>query len=96
MTPIWGWGEFGWSGWYTVKVIHIKHNLFAGTEFVCSLRLRANRHARFVRGYHPPFGLGVELRGRMWYLVEFLHIRHNLFAGTIFLRLRTNRNTTFA
>ena len=33
--------------WYPVKVLHIRHNLFAGTETL-SLCLRANRHVGFV------------------------------------------------
>ena len=47
-----------WWFWYSVKVLHIRHNLFGGAETI-SLRLWANRHARFVGP--PPFGGGVEL-----------------------------------
>jgi len=38
-----------------VKVLHIRHNLFAGIESNISLRLRANRHRRFV-GDRSTFG----------------------------------------
>ena len=33
------------------------------------------------------FGRGVELGGRVWYLVKLLHISYNLFAGTEMLSL---------
>ena len=41
--PCGGGVELGVRMWYHVKVLHIRHNLFAGTETI-SVHLRANRH----------------------------------------------------
>jgi len=71
--PSYGRGdEQGSRVWYPMKVLNIKHNLFAGTD-TQSLRLQANRHARFVwKG--PPFGWGLcaVLRGGPLYYAQFV------------------------
>ena len=72
--------------WYPVKLLHIRYNLFGGTE-VLSLRLRANRNTNFAWGTVPQFGGGAELRGRVWCPVKLLHINYNLFARTQMLSL---------
>ena len=52
-----------------------------------SLRLRANRHTRFVGEASPHLRERVKLGGQVWYSVKVLHIRHDLFAGTETLSL---------
>jgi hypothetical protein len=71
-----------------VKVLHKRHNLFVATETVgLSLPVYKPIAIRVLWRNHPPFWGGVELEGRMWYLVKVLHIKHNLFAGTETLSL---------
>ena len=61
-----------WWLWYSVKVLHIRHNLYAGTETL-SLLLQANRHMHFVWTI-PLFwgGGGFDLGGRVWYHLKVL------------------------
>jgi hypothetical protein len=47
--------------WYPVKLLHIRYNLFAGTEML-SLRLRANRNKNLVWG-RPPIWERGRVRG---------------------------------
>ena len=74
--------------WHCVKVLRIRYNLFAGTE---TLSLSVNEPIAkqiLSGGTVPPFWEeGIELGGRMWYPVKFLHICYNLFAGTEMLSL---------
>ena len=42
---------------------------------------------QILLGGVPQFWRGVELGGRVWYLVKLLHISYNLFAGTEMLSL---------
>ena len=73
--------------WYPVKVLHIRHNLFAGAG-TPSLSVHEPIAMRVLweRGV-PPFGGGVELMSRVWYHVKVLNIMHNLFAGAETLSL---------
>ena len=68
------WVELG--GWvsYSVKLLHIRYNLFAGTEML-SLRLQADHNTNFAWGTVPQFGGGVELGGRLWHPAKVLRIR---------------------
>src|SRR5208282_5943928 len=81
---IWGRGQTRGRLWYPMKVLHIKHNLFAGTESL-SLSVYEPITMRVLWG-RPIWG-GVELGGLVWYPVTVLYIRHNLFSGTETLSL---------
>ena len=72
--------------WYTVKLLRIRYNLFAGTETL-SLSVYKPIAMQILLGGRPQFWVGVELGGRVWYTVKVLHIRLNLFAGTETLSL---------
>ena len=80
-SPIWGVVELG-RVWYHVKVLHITHNLFAGTDTLSlSVYEPIAMRVIFFLG-SPPFGEGIKLGGRVWHQVKVLHITHNLFVGT--------------
>ena len=70
-----------------VKFIHIRYNLFAGTETLSLSIYEPIAMQILLGGIVPEFGEGVELGGRVWYPVKVLHIRSNLFAGTETLSL---------
>ena len=75
--------------WYPMKLLHISHNLFAGTEmlFPSVYEPIAIQILLGGGGTVPQFGRGVELGGCVWYPVKLLHISYNLFAGTEMLSL---------
>ena len=84
--------------WYTVKLLHICYNLFAGTEML-SLSVYEPIAIQILLGGRPPIWPRCRARGRVWYPVKLLHISYNLFAETenaISHRLRANRITNFA
>jgi len=71
--------ELGSRVCYPIKFLHIRYNMFAGTETL-SLRFRVNRNANFALGDRPPI-LGWEL-SPVCYPLKILCIGYNLFAGT--------------
>ena len=68
--------------WYTVKVLHIRYNLFAGTEMLSLSAYEPIAIQMFAWGYRPQFVGRVELGGRVWYPVKLLHIMYNLYGET--------------
>ena len=70
--------------WYTVKVLRIMYNLFAGTE---TLSLSVYEQCKFCLGDPPQFGGRGEARGQVWHLVKAHHGGHNLSIETETLSL---------
>ena len=86
--PIWGRGfVLGGRLRYPVIVLHIRHNLFVGTETLSLSLFTIQSPSAFCERDVPPFWGGVELGGRLCYHGKVLHIRHNLFAGADTLSL---------
>jgi len=79
--------ELGDRMWYTVKLLHICYNLFAGTEVLSLSVYEPIAIQILLGGTVSQFGRGVELEGRVCYPVKLLHISCNLFAGTEMLSL---------
>ena len=75
--------------WYSVKVLRIRCNLFAGTETL-TLSVYEPITIHIFLGGIPEFGRGVELGGRVCYPLKVLCSRYNLFAGTETLSLSVN------
>ena len=65
--------------WYSVKLLHISYNLFAGTEML-SLSVYEPIAIQILHGGDRPpiWGEGVELGGRVWYPVKAHRNGHNL------------------
>ena len=82
--PIWERVELEDRVWYHVTVLHIRHNLSAGTEAL-SLSVYEPIAKRVLS--FPSFGGGVKLGGRVWCHVKILHIKQNLSAGSEVLSL---------
>ena len=70
-----------------MKVLCIRYNLFVGIETLSLSVCEPIVIQTLLGGTVPQFGRGVELGGRVWYPVKFLHISYNLFAGTDMLSL---------
>jgi hypothetical protein len=70
-----------------MKLIHLIHNLFAGTEMLSLSVYEPIAIQILFRGDRPPIWPGVELGGWVWYPVKLHHISYNLFAGTEMLSL---------
>ena len=71
---IFGRGRARGRVWYPVKVLHVRQNLFAGTEMLSLSVYEPIAKTHFAWGTVPQFRGGVELGGRVWYLVKVLHI----------------------
>ena len=69
--------------WSSVKLLHIRYNLFAGTEMLSFSVYEPIAIQILLQGTVPQFGGG----GRVWYPVKLLHIRYNLFARNEMLSL---------
>ena len=74
--------ELGGRVWYPVKLLHIRYNLFAGSEMLSPSVYEPIAIQILLGRTVPQFGRGVELGGRVWYPMKRLHIRYNLFAGS--------------
>ena len=73
--------------WYPVKHLHIRYNLFAGSEMLSPSVYEPIAIQILLGGPSPQFGGGGRVRGSDWYHLKVLHIRYNLFAGTEMLSL---------
>ena len=60
--------------WCRLKVLHIRHNLFAGTETLSLSVYEPIAIQILLGGTVPQFVGGVELGGRVWYHLKVLHI----------------------
>ena len=70
--------ELGGRVCYPLKVLHIRYNLFAGTEML-SLSVYEPIAIQILIGELPPIcGEGVEVMGRMWYHMKGNHNGYNL------------------
>ena len=57
------------------KLLHIRYNLFAGTEMLSLSVYEPIAKTRFAWGTVPQFREGVELGGRLWHPAKVLRIR---------------------
>jgi hypothetical protein len=72
-SPIWERGLSWGRVWYLVKVLHKRHNLFAGTETL-SFSVYEPIAIRILCGGGrecPNLGEGLELWDRVWYQFQF-------------------------
>src|SRR5208282_3724223 len=69
--------------WYPVKALHIRYNLFAGTEKHYVSPFTSQSQNIFCMGDRPPiWEEGVELGGRVRYIVKAHQTGHNLLIET--------------
>ena len=80
--------------WDLVKAHHGGHNLSIETETLSLFVYQPIALQIFAWGTVPEFEGWVEPGGRVWYPVNVLHIRYNLFAGTEMLSLSVYKPIT--
>ena len=93
--PIWERGvELGGRVLYPVKLLHIKYNLFAGTEMLSLSAYEPIAIHILLQGTVPQFGRKVRVSGRMWYHMKANHNGHTLFLKPIHYRASLRSKTS--
>ena len=69
--------------WHPVKVLHIRYNLFAGTETLSLSVYEPIAIQILFEGTVPTLGEGVELGDRVLYFMKAHHNGHNLSIETV-------------
>ena len=74
--------QIGGRVWYPVKLLHIRYNLFAGTEMLSLSVYEPIAIQILLEGTVPQFWGGVELVGGVWYREKAHYNGHNLSIET--------------